>query len=84
MNILDYNSELDKHANIRTHIITKHDDQLLQGESNLNLKIIHLNIRSLNKNFDELAVLLESLKCNFDLIILSENKKYKYFRNKRL
>lgn len=36
------------------------------------LKIIHLNIRSINCNFDKLQVLLHRTKVQFDIIILSE------------
>jgi len=36
------------------------------------LKLFHINIRSINCNFDELVVLLESLDLSFDLIILTE------------
>jgi len=35
-------------------------------------KVIHLNIRSLNKNSDSLTALLALLKIDFDLIVLSE------------
>jgi len=36
------------------------------------LKIFHVNIRSLNKNHDNLLGLLHSLKVQFDVIVLSE------------
>ena len=36
------------------------------------LQIIHLNIRSVNKNFDEFQLLLASLKTCFHVIVLSE------------
>lgn len=45
-------------------------DSITHNEANLNL--IHLNIRSLNKNFDELMVLLQCFESNYDLIVLSE------------
>src|SRR5436190_10177309 len=36
------------------------------------LKFLHLNIRSYNKNFDELLVMLSSISTRFDVIILTE------------
>jgi len=36
------------------------------------LSVFHINIRSLNKNFTELYVFLESLNVEFDVIVLSE------------
>ena len=35
-------------------------------------KIFHLNVRSLNKNYNSLLVLLSNIKFEFDIIILSE------------
>lgn len=37
-----------------------------------NIKIIHNNIRSISKNFDEFAVLLREFESKFDIIILTE------------
>ena len=37
------------------------------------LKLIHLNIRSINKNFSEFCVLLESFTTHFDVIVLTES-----------
>lgn len=39
---------------------------------NNGIHIIHLNIRSLRKHFNEVQVLLEASKCEIDIIILSE------------
>lgn len=36
------------------------------------LKILHLNIRSINRNFNELLVLLSLIKINCDVIVLTE------------
>lgn len=36
------------------------------------LKVIHFNIRSYNKNIDNVLILLEDLKVKFDLIVLTE------------
>lgn len=40
------------------------------SESNINM--LHLNIRSVNKNFTQLQVLLNQIKIDLDLIILTE------------
>lgn len=40
--------------------------------SKYSLKIIHQNIRSINKNIDQFVVMLEITKMNYDVIILSE------------
>lgn len=37
-----------------------------------NFKVIHCNIRSIHKNFDELKILLSQMEQAFDCIILSE------------
>lgn len=42
-------------------------------------KFIHLNIRSINKNFLELCVLLQSFTHDFDIIILTETWLYHDF-----
>ena len=39
---------------------------------NTNLKIYHLIIRSISKNFDDLKILLKQLCCSFDCIVLTE------------
>lgn len=39
---------------------------------NSSLKIIHLNIRSVNQNYSELLILLHRIKIDFDVIILTE------------
>lgn len=47
-----------------------HDN--LAFTKNTNLKIYHLNIRSLSKNYDELKIFLKQLRCSFDCIVLTE------------
>ncbi|PSN52761.1 hypothetical protein C0J52_07491 [Blattella germanica] len=37
-----------------------------------NLKLIHLNIHSINKNFSEFCIMLQSFEIKFDIIILTE------------
>ena len=39
---------------------------------NKNLLIVHHNIRSFNRNFDELSVLLDQINHRVDIIVLSE------------
>ena len=41
-------------------------------QPNLNLKIVHINIRSIKKNFDEFLTMLTTTKIEFDVIILTE------------
>jgi hypothetical protein len=53
---------------------TKNDYLDLQSNYNTNLKIVHLNIRSLNKNFDELACFLSQLDFICDIVILTETQ----------
>jgi hypothetical protein len=42
------------------------------NESNGGMSVIHLNIRSYKRNFDQLVVLLDGMNVKFDVIILSE------------
>lgn len=39
---------------------------------------LHLNIRSLDKHFEELQVMLRYLEDQFDVIVLAENWDFKY------
>ena len=75
MNVLDYNSQLENYANIKTRIVLDHNDIFADKQKNPTLNIIHINIRSLNKNYDSLLILLESIKTKFDIIVLSETWK---------
>lgn len=63
--------------NIKTNVardITEHNNLIsdLGLKLNTNLKIFQTNIRSLQKNFDELLLLLDQFKENFDIIVLTE------------
>lgn len=40
--------------------------------TNLNLKIFHMNIRSINKNFDSLIILLAQIRHELNILILTE------------
>ena len=59
--------------NVDTKYVTPqeaHDDlQIMKSE---NFSILHLNIRSLNKNFEDFELFLSSLKHKFNVICLSE------------
>ena len=41
-------------------------------KDNNNLNLLHVNIRSINKNVDSLILFIESLCGDFDIIVLSE------------
>ena len=45
------------------------------------LGIIHTNLASINKHFDELNLILSLLKFNFDIIGISEHKIHKNVEN---
>lgn len=55
-----------------TKVYTDITDSLQNISGNKFLNIVHFNIRSLNKNFDELLVYIELFKNNLDIIVLSE------------
>jgi len=50
---------------------TDYKNYLSTNNAGSMLNIMHLNIRSLQKNFDELVILINNFK-NLDIIILSE------------
>lgn len=52
-------------------------DNLVKHNPDDYFKIFHVNIRSISKNFDELNILLDSLKTKFDIIVLSETWQIK-------
>lgn len=73
MNDKEFNSELDKNIEIKNYVVNDHTNELIKNKINLDtINIIHLNIRSIKKNFDNLMVLLESLIATFEIIVLSE------------
>lgn len=57
---------------IKTNIVNDTSDYNLLNHKLTNLRIFHTNIRSIDKNLDELLVLLEQFSDDFDVIILSE------------
>ena len=76
MNTIEYDAELNNFAQIKTHNIylnyynNKYNKDPYESTNILN--IIHINIRSINKNFENFLVYLESLSNTFDIIALSE------------
>ena len=66
------NTEIFKNLNFNYYTpeeFNKHCDSTI---SNIEISIFHLNIRSLNKNSEELFQLMQSINLNFDVIVLSE------------
>jgi hypothetical protein len=55
-----------------TCVDVKELNTLYNTNNSSELKLFHLNIRSLRKNFDEILVLLNELKFKFDVIIFTE------------
>ncbi|CAH0717614.1 unnamed protein product, partial [Brenthis ino] len=73
VNILKLQADLDDNTNIGTAVVI---DDIGQCKGILNsgsyLRILTQNIRSINKNFDGLTVLLQQLEIEQDIIILTE------------
>ena len=44
----------------------------IKSESNHGLSIFHLNARSFIHNFDDIIMLLDSIKIKFNIIVISE------------
>lgn len=72
MNLLQYYTHLDDFAVTEADFVD-FDSYNLSKQSDFS--VFHINVRSINKNFDELLILLESLKDKFDIIILTETWK---------
>ena len=70
------NPPIDHESNLNVksyHLTANNFDNVLQGHMAKSFSVTHVNIRSLNKNVDELRNLYEcSLSSNFDIIGLSE------------
>lgn len=71
MDILQYCSAIEVADGVNTLEFNSHSNLPLDSSGSL-IQLMHLNIRSINKNFDNFMVLLESLKQKLDLIILTE------------
>ena len=64
------NSELEAFETRCSYYDTDEINSLLDGDNEL--VIVHHNVRSFNKNFDNLSLLLSQITNNIDIIILSE------------
>ena len=61
---------------------TNNECKNLLIENNLGINILHLNIRSLNKHYDELILMLNSIETkNVDIIVLSETWQVSDIKN---
>ena len=59
-------------SNIKQYYTTDDFNEKFTSNNEKDLNIIHLNIRSLNKNGNELVLYLESINRKFDIVCLSE------------
>lgn len=64
---------------IREYQESKYDTKIVENVDNFKhygnpgeLKLFHMNVRSIAKNFDELLTFQDYLSVNFDIIVLSE------------
>lgn len=81
---MELNSLLDDHEDHYGHVMVCDNLENVEffKHTNNRLNLLHVNIRSLNRNFDSLILYLESLCSDFDVIVLSEtnvlNHKYDF------
>jgi len=66
------NSDLLKQFNFQYSTADEFAHKITANLINTDISLFHVNIRSLNKNYSELCVFLESLQFQFDIIVLSE------------
>jgi len=71
-----YHSDLFQHLNFDYFTPDTFNDKFSKNECNIKLSLLHMNIRSLNKNNEEFCQFLNSLNCEFDVIVLSEVWSY--------
>lgn len=74
VNIEKLHADIDNNINIGTSVVIDDAEQCkrILKNSSSDLRILTQNIRSINRNFDELMVLLERLAIEQDVIILTE------------
>lgn len=65
-------SDLDKIEVAKSYKCPPSDCSNYLAGSNQHIKIFHINIRSINKNFDELLVLINLIKFSCDVLVLTE------------
>lgn len=70
--LLDYFKEIDGYDSMSTEVFEGiHEVEYISDDNNFN--IIHFNIRSIRKNFEELMIYLNQVKLNnIGAIVLSE------------
>lgn len=66
-----YVSEYENDPIVACKIYNNNDTFKIDSNNN-DFKIFHMNIRSLQKNVDELYIMLDNITVNFDIIILTE------------
>ena len=66
------NSILDNYKACDTHKCDNLNTITFFNDSTRDINLIHVNIRSIYKNFDQFLVFLESTKISFDIIVMSE------------
>lgn len=73
-NLNEYTNELESHNQVNEFVINDQTElnNLTLNNMKTGINIIHMNIRSLQKNFEEFVVLLESLTFTCNIIILTE------------
>lgn len=70
----DLDGEVRHCSDIGTYITCKQYDleNLKYLSKNNNFSVVHINIRSLTKNYDQLVSMLSASGCSFDVIACSE------------
>lgn len=72
MNIDEISRELDNISVADSKLCTPDECIKVAKPSEHNLRIIHINIRSINKNFEQFMIMLTLTKLEFDLLIFTE------------
>lgn len=73
-NLYEYTNELENYNQVNEFVINNETElnKLILCNMKTGINIIHMNIRSLQKNFEEFVVFLDSLTFTCDIIILTE------------
>lgn len=71
-NISNISDEIDNLTLASSHVCTPDQCTEIVNNSGSNFKVIHVNIRSINKNLDQFISMLSMTKLEYDIIILSE------------
>lgn len=70
--ILTINKDLELISPSKSYICLPEEINNYLKSDSASLKLLHLNIRSINRNFNSLLVLLHRIKYQLDIIVLSE------------